>query len=131
MSGDGDLLHQAAVVEMETSFEEHNRAAEGMQAELEAQIQAGLAAKADQDAEIAQLQQDRAAQASQVEQVMDSWTHHLADWAVGHAERLSWCAAGLLLLLCRALQQRSGLPANVCVHSQSLGLWRRTAAPSG
>ena len=57
---------------METSFEEHNRAAEGMQAKLEAQIQAGLAAKAGQDAEVAKLQQDRAAQASQLEQVMGS-----------------------------------------------------------
>ena len=70
---------------METSFEEHNRAAEGMQAELEAQIQAGLAAKAGQDAEVAKLQQDRAAQASQLEQVLGSWTHHLADQLAVHA----------------------------------------------
>ena len=60
---------QAAVVEMETSFEEHNRAAEGMQAELEAQIQAALSAKADQDAEVAKLQQDKADQALQLDQV--------------------------------------------------------------
>ena len=60
---------QAAVVEMETSFEEHNRAAEGMQAELEAQIQAALSAKAGQEAEVAKLQQDKADQGAQLEQV--------------------------------------------------------------
>ena len=63
---------QAAVVEMEASFEQHNRAAESVQAELEAQIQSGLADKAGQAVEVAKLHNEAADQAAQLDKVTDA-----------------------------------------------------------